>query len=288
MRSTIFARSMLASVAVAGLAALGGCGGGGGSDASKLSLSISEQGKSASFKVPKSAQGGLVDVSFKNDGAAPHGVQFVQYTGSHTSDDVLKQLGTNSPKTPEWIRGLGGVPSVPGGKSASATLNLPAGNYVVIDAASLGGPSSGPPATAAMKFTSGDTGDLPGTDATVTAADKGKDKYAWDISGLKSGSNQVTFDSEGSDALHLIAAVPLKGKAPPTAQIVKDLGSNGPPPSYVDAQNFQSTPILDGGKSQTLTIDLKPGKYLFFCPITDRDGGKPHFEEGLIKTVTVK
>jgi hypothetical protein len=287
LRSTIFARSLLAATAVTGLVAVAGCGSS-STKASNLSLSISEQGKSASFKVPKSAKGGLVDVSFKNNGKAPHGVQFIQYTGNHTSDDVLKQLGTNSPKTPDWIRGLGGVPSVPGGTSDSATLNLPEGNYVVIDAAALGGPSSGPPTTAAMKFTSGDTGDLPSTTATVKAAHTGKDKYAWDISGLKSGKQSVTFDSEGNDALHLIAAVPLKGNAPPDSQIVKDLGSNGPPPSYVDAKSFQSTPILDGGKSQTLSLDLKPGKYLFFCPITDRDGGKPHFEEGLIKTVTVK
>ncbi len=279
---------MLAAAAVTGVVAIAGCGGSSSTEASKLSLSISEQGQAASFKAPKSAKGGLVDVSFKNDGKAPHGVQFVQYTGNHTSDDVLKQLGTNSPKTPDWIRGLGGVPSIPGGKSDSATVNLPEGNYVLIDASALGGPSSGPPASAGMKFTSGDTGDLPSTDATLKAATAGKDKYAWDISGLKSGRNQVTFESEGDHALHLIAAVPLKGKVPPNSQIIKDLSKNGPPPPYVDANNFQSTPILDGGKSQTLTLNLKPGKYLFFCPITDRDGGKPHDQEGLLKTVTVK
>jgi hypothetical protein len=277
----------LGALILAGAVALVGCGSS-SSSASKLSLSISEQGKAASFTLPKSAKGGLVDVSFQNKGKAPHGVQFIQYTGNHTSSDVLKQLGTNSPKTPDWIRGLGGVPSVPGGQSGSATVNLPTGNYVVLDAASLGGPGTGPPATAPLKVTSGDTGDLPSTDGTVKAASQGKDKYAWDISGLKKGVNEVTFDSEGSDALHLIAAVPLKGDAPPDSQIVKDLAKGGPPPAYVDAANFQSTPILDGGKSQTLTLNLKPGKYLFFCPITDRDGGKPHDQEGLLKTVTVK
>ena len=32
----------------------------------------------------------------------------------------------------------------------------------------------------------------------------------------------------------------------------------------------------------------KPGAYLLFCPLHDRDGGRPHFEEGLFKIVTVK
>jgi hypothetical protein len=27
---------------------------------------------------------------------------------------------------------------------------------------------------------------------------------------------------------------------------------------------------------------------VLFCPLADRDGGKPHFEEGLLKTVDVK
>ena len=102
-------------------------------------------------------------------------------------------------------------------------------------------------------------------------------------------SNNITFNSKGKDALHLIFAVPVKGKAPPLSQIKKDLASNGPPPPYADAQNAQSTAILDGGSSQTTTLDLKkPGQYIFFCPLTDRDGGKPHDQEGLLTVQTVK
>ncbi len=58
-------------------------------------MSISEQGKTATFKAPKSFKGGLVELSFKNKGKAPHGVQLVRYTGGHTADDVLKQLGSS-------------------------------------------------------------------------------------------------------------------------------------------------------------------------------------------------
>ncbi|MEK6251753.1 MAG: hypothetical protein AABM43_07385 [Actinomycetota bacterium] len=250
-------------------------------------MSISEQGKAASFKAPKSAKGGLVDVTIRNSGKTPHGVQFVQYTGNHTAADVLKQIGSGSNKVPSWIKGNGGVGTVPGGKTGSATLNLPAGNYVLVDSASIVG-GAGPPATAPIKVTSGDTGDLPSTPATVSANKTGKDKYAWAISGLKAGANQVTFNSKGNDALHLIAAVPIKGKAPPLGKIKKDLGKNGPPAPYLDAKSFQSTAILDGGESQALTLDLKPGQYVFFCPLTDRDGGKSHDQEGLLKTVSVK
>jgi len=282
-------RLALAACAATVVAALAACGSS-STEATKVSMSISEQGKKASFTAPKSAKGGLVDLTFKNNGKAPHGVQLIQYTGNHTFADVLKQLGSQSSKTPEWIKGQGGTPAIPGGQSDSATLNLAAGNYVVVDSASLGPGGGAPPATAEMKFTSGDTGDLPSTPATLKAARTGKDKYAWDISGLKAGKNQITFDSEGKDALHLIIAVPVKGKAPPLSKIKSDLGTqSGPPPSYLDFQNSQSSAVLDGGLSQTTTLDLKkPGEYVFFCPLTDRDGGKSHDQEGLLKTVAIK
>jgi len=131
---------------------------------------------------------------------------------------------------------------------------------------------------------------LPSTSATISANTAGKDKYKWDISGLKTGSNQVTFNSKGNDTVHLVFAVPVKGTAPPLAQIQQALATNGPPPPFVDFRNAQSTAVLDGGLSQTTTLDLKkPGQYIFFCPLHDRDGkGKSHDQEGLLTVQTVK
>jgi hypothetical protein len=277
-----------AAAAMAALVAAG-CGDN-GTEPTKVSMSISEQGKKATFTAPKSVKGGLVELHFKNNGKAPHGVQFIQYTGNHTADDVRTQLNKNSNKVPAWLRAEGGTPPIAGGQTDSATLNLPGGNYLVVDSASLGPSSGGPPANTELKVSAGDTGDLPDTPGTVTAAETGKDKFAWEISGLKSGRNDITFNSKGDDALHLIIAAPVKGKAPSVGQIKKDLGSqSGPPPPYLDFQNSQSTAVLDGGLSQTTSLELKkPGQYIFFCPLTDRDGGKTHDQEGLLKVVTVK
>ncbi len=280
----------LVAVAAATTALLAGCGSSSTSSSpTTLSLKISEKGKKASYQVPKSATGGLVAVNLTNEGKAPHGVQFIQYTGGHTKADVLKQLGSNSNKIPSWIKLPGGIGSVPGGQTGTADVTLPAGNYVLADAAAFSGQSSGPPATASLKVTAGTSGSLPSTPASVTAANPAKDKYKWQISGLTTGSNKVTFNAKGKEAVHLILAVPVKGKAPPVSQIKNDLASNGPPPPYADAKEAQSSAILDGGSSQTTTLDLKkPGQYIFFCPLSDRDGGKPHFEEGLLKVQTVQ
>ncbi len=286
------ARIAKLAVPIVATAAIAGCGGSSSTNPTTLSLKISEKGKAATFQAPKTAKGGLVKVELTNQGKAPHGVQFIQYASGHSMGEVLKLLGQNSNKIPSWVKLEGGVGSVAGGQTGTATVNLPQGNYVLVDAAALGGPgpSSGPPATAGMTLSGGSSGSLPSTSAQITANTAGKDKYKWDISGLKTGSNQVTFNSKGNDAVHTIIAVPVKGKAPPLNQIQKALASNGPPPPYVDAKGIQSAAILDGGLSQTTTLDLKtPGQYIFFCPLHDRDGkGKSHDQEGLLTVQTVK
>jgi hypothetical protein len=273
----------LAAVLVAAVAA--GCGSSGKDTATVLKVGVSESGKKAAFTVPDSVEGGLVELKLTNEGKAPHGAQLVRYTGDHTAKEALAQLSSESKKTPDWLRGEGGIGGVGGGETGTATLNLEAGNFLVSDAAAFGEE----PATAEMKVTDGEEGDLPSTEGTIVAEETGKDKYAWDVSGLEAGKSQITFDSEGDEAIHLIIAAPLKGKVPPLSQIKKEFASqNGPPPSYLDFENAQSTAVLDGGKSQTTDINLKAGKYLLFCPLTDRDGGKSHDQEGLLAIETVK
>jgi hypothetical protein len=226
-----------------------------------------------------------VEVSLTNEGKAPHGVQFIRVEGNHTGQEALEEISGESEKAPDWIRAEGGIGRVEGGETGTATVNLQAGNFLITDAATF----EGKPATAEMKVTEGDEGDLPSTDGTVTAEETGKDKYAWEVSGLKAGKQQITFNSEGETAIHLIIAVPVKGKAPPLSQIKKDFSKEGPPPSYIDFEEAQTSAILDGGLSQTTTLDLKkPGQYIFFCPLTDRDGGKPHDQEGLLAVETVE
>ena len=57
----------------------------------------------------------------------------------------------------------------------------------------------------------------------------------------------------------------------------------------MDTSSFANTAVLDSGKSDVTPFRFsKPGKYVLFCPLSDRDGRKPHFEEGLLTTVDVK
>lgn len=293
MQITRFSTPWLAAAGVA-VAALGlaACGNdkkkdkGGATKATALAVTVSEAGKTATYQVPASVKGGLVTVSIQNGGKAPHSAQLVRIVGNHTPADAVKAASSDSSKTPNWIRAEGGVGGTAPGQKGDATVNLPAGKYVVMDS---GGPgSSGPPGYAAFTVTKGQDGSLPSTPVTITAANPSKDKYKWEIAGtLKSGANNVTFDSKGDDAIHFIGAFRVTGN-PSMAEIQKALKTQGPPPKFIDQSSFYTTAVLDGGKAETTPLPFaKPGKYVLFCPLSDRDGGKGHDREGLLTTVDV-
>jgi hypothetical protein len=283
----VSARAARTAVAlIAASVTVAGCGGSGAAKLSNLRLSITEQGKTAKFTIPASAKGGLTQVVLTNSGQAPHAAQLVLVTGGHTPAEAVKQLAGNSSKTPNWLRAEGGVGTTPGGQTRTATVNLPKGNYTIIDTASLR--SGGPPAYGQTKLAKGKTGTVPKYAAHVTGLSTGKDKYAWQITGLKAGTNPLDFVSKGKGAIHLVTAFKIKGSANPSlGAIKKALQSNGPPPSYVDQTSQTDTAALDGGKSMATSLTFTAGQYVVFCPLTDRDGGKPHFLEGMLKKVTI-
>ena len=252
--------------------------------ATSLSIGYSQKGKNASYTAPASTKGGLVNVTFQNNGKAPHDAQLAEM-GNHSAQQVLKVLEGN--RIPSWLHGEGGPGTANPGQTSNATVLLPPGNYLIFDGGNMGNTR---PAFKTLKVTGGSAASLPSTGTTVTAAAPAKDKYKWQISGpLKAGENTVTFASKGGkDALHFIAAARVTGN-PSQAKILKALKSNGKPPSFVDQKSFTSTSVLDAGKSEVTSLSLKtPGKYVLFCPLTDRDGGKPHLAEGLLTTVDVK
>lgn len=254
-----------------------------------LSVTVTETGKTVAYTVPASVPGGLVQLTLNNNaGKMSHGGQLIRVIGNHSPAEVLKIVGGNNTKTPAWIRGAGGLGGVAPGATAKAILNLTAGNYLILDA---GGPgSNGPPAYKQFTVTAGTAGPLPSTPITIDAANPAKDKYRYELSGsLKAGDNVITFKSEGRTAIHTIIAARLTGN-PSKAQLLAALKSqsNGPP-KYIDPRSISGTAVLDGGSSQVTPLTLtKPGKYVLFCPLSDREGGKDHIAEGMVTTVTVQ
>lgn len=260
------------------------------SKATTMSITTTDLGKKKfRMDAPKSIKGGLVTVNFHNAGKARHEAQLLRLDGGHTVGEALKIVGAEKPVIPDWLHAEGGVAAQPPGATGTATVKLPAGNYAVVDAESDNGP---PPAVfgaqATFKVAGDNGGAIKSTDAKIEAKKKGKE-FEFVASGLKPGTQDLTFDNKSKE-IHLVVAFPILGKAT-LADVKKSLAQQGKPsgPPPVDFEKGAGTSVIDGKRKETTQVKLTKGRYALVCFLTDRDGkGKPHFQEGMLKEVDVK
>jgi hypothetical protein len=281
----------LAAAAVSALAlTAAGCGDSGSSDPTKVAVNVTENGKGDyTVSVPKEIEGGAVELTLDNTkNQAPHDAQLIRLEGGHTYAEAAPIINSDAPQEiPDWIQAYGGIGEVAPGETRTTTARLDEGHYAVQDDAENDAKT---PPYAEFDVKDTNDADLPETDAKVTAAttDSGDPahEYEWQTEGLKAGVNKISFDSQGDEALHLIVAAPINGNAT-IDQVAKELDSNGPPRS-IDFESLNSTSVIDGGKQEVTTLNLKPGRYAFICFLPDRDEpDKPHYKTGLLKEVTI-
>jgi plastocyanin len=178
------------------------------------------------------------------------------------------------------------VAYVPPGQVKKATMNLLPGSYYVVEAgtdqednsfAKAGGIRPLRVTGAASKA------GLPSASTTITASE-----YSFGVpGGLKAGTATVRFENKGRQP-HFLLAVPVAaGKTFDEAKAAFTSGGppSGPPP--VDFEKATGAEYLDGGKSLVTTMSFEKGTYLFACFLTDRGGGPPHVELGMIQEVKV-
>lgn len=315
LSSSVRNRRVAASLALIVPMALAACGGGGGGGGSSeqsgasaapttLSITTSDVGQGRfATEAPGSIKGGLVKIVFKNAGKMPHEAQLIRVDEGHTVREAVEILDSEDMETPEWLHGAGGVGVTAPGQQGTTITNLPAGRYAVVDTGSGGGPEGPSPVTrgalAEFEVTLGEPGELPQTAATIVAKDEGahggseeegdagEHRHTFEATGLKAGKNTVLFDNR-SDQIHHVVMAPIVGDTP-IEEVEKALASEeepeGPPP--VDFQNTVITSVLDGQTREVTDLQLRKGRYALLCFVSDRDGGKPHFLEGMFEEVTI-
>lgn len=255
------------------------------SDAESLSVTTSEPsaGK-VTIAAPATVKAGLVEVKFKNSGKMPHDLQLIRVEGNHSVEEVLRVVGSESDPIPTWLHGEGGVANLAPGKSNSATMDLQAGKYYMVDTNTDEDDNSFAQQGGVKELTV--TGEsegkaLPSADVTITAKE-----YEFTIPALKAGTQTVKFDNVGKE-LHMVFALPIvPGKTfadVKAAFAARD--DQGEPP--VDFENATGAEVIDNGKALVTKMTFKKGSYAFVCFITDRTGGAPHFTKGMFQEVKV-
>ncbi len=261
---------LCAALAVVVALALSACG---GESDQELSFELTGSGKAAKFTGPESADSGKAEISFTNNGDAASDMQLIRVEGDRTPEEVVEGLGkaVQGKPFPNWFFAGGGTSTLRPGKSATVTQVLEPGTYYALSTA-----GSGPdPASLASLEVSGDESDEElEADATVTASE-----YQFEADGLKAGENEIDFSNAGAQPHHLLISK-LVGDA--TAEdLEKAIKSNsGKPP--IEEKGGVATAVIEGGESQLVDFDLKPGRYAFYCFISDRQGGPPHALKGMV------
>lgn len=256
------------SAALAAIA-LAACG---GESDQELAFELTGSGKAAKFTGPESADSGKAEITFTNDSGAASDMQLIRVEGDHTPDEVVAGLGKASQGKPfpDWFFAGGGTATLRPGKSATVTQVLEPGTYYALSTAGRPDPAS----LAAVEVSGDESDEELKADATVTASE-----YQFEADGLKAGENEVDFSNAGAQPHHLLISK-LVGDA--TAEdLEKAIKSGGSKPP-IEQKGGVATAVIEGGESQLVDFNLKPGRYAFYCFISDRQGGPPHALKGMV------
>jgi plastocyanin len=277
-------RSAALALLVTGALAMGILAGCGGDDdeIGTLEITASEEGGSTVLEAPGQAEAGITEITLINQGEQPHSGQLIRVEGERSEEDVAEafESASRGEEFPEWFYGGGGTGTVNPGERATVTQELEAGSsYWLVDDEVRGRP---PFVEIEITGEAGD-GTLPETDSVVNAVD-----FGFESDGVTAGET-ITFRNEGEQPHHMIA-VPITDDDASIEEVEAFFGEEaeegGPPPVDFDQGVFTS--VLEGGDEQVSAAQLDAGRWALVCFISNREGGPPHIEFGMIDELEVE
>ncbi|HYH58834.1 MAG TPA: hypothetical protein VD790_06395 [Thermoleophilaceae bacterium] len=231
------------------------------------------------YTAPETVEAGVVEITLENNADAQIDGQLVRIDGEHADEEIVGELQNAMRGRPvqDWFQGAGGAPSTNPGESSTVTQVLEPGAYYVV-----GGDA--PPADALTKITvEGEGGaELPEADGTIVATE-----YEFAGENLTAGTQRIEMRNEGEEWHHFLGGQLKEGATIEDAREFLET-EKGAPPFAGSEDEGVGTAVFDGGISQIVEVDLKPGTYAFFCFIADRAGGPPHVAKGMVSEVTVE
>ncbi|HEX5928512.1 MAG TPA: plastocyanin/azurin family copper-binding protein [Solirubrobacterales bacterium] len=274
----------MSAIALLATGALAACGGSDEEEVQKLSFKVNLDGPAGAggtkIEAPKKAEAGLVEIKYGNNSENSADLQLIRVEGDHDAKEVIDGLeqATKGKPFPDWFFAAGGLGLTEPGETVSVTQTLQPGTYYAFNTEGAFKPKT-----------------TPRIEVTGEASDAELDEGAGEVEAgeyvfrseepLPAGTNQILFENVGVQPHHMIATK-LIGEA--TAEDVEDAfkSQKGQPP--LEEESTQTTAVTEGGEDQLVTFELEPGRYAFYCFITDRQGGKPHALKGMVDEIEVK
>ena len=232
------------------------------------------------FEMPDSVAAGATTINLVNEGPDLHHVQLIRLEEGKTLGDLMEAM-TTSHTFPPWAVEVGGPNTpVPGGTTA-ATLDLEAGNYVVICVI--------PAKDGVLHFMKGmvrtfkvygsqKAAPLPKSDVVLTLRD-----YTFEFDKpIKAGKQTIRVENAAQQSHEAVLVQLAPGKTPHDV-VNWIMKPEGPPPG----KPIGGTTGLTQGEVNLITYDFTPGKYGLICFLPDAKDGKPHIAHGMTSEFTV-
>lgn len=236
-----------------------------------------------SFTVPETISAGWVRIILKNSGTEPHHIQFLRLNDGVTADQFMEALNQAVGPALAMVTEVGGVAPIHPGGSASAVLNLPVGDYVVL--CLIPSPSDQTPHHAkgmfkSLKVEAGTSvAAEPPADLTIHLKD-----FQFDMpDSLSTGALTVEVINDGPESHEFNIHRLEDGKT--ADDVLKFLNGAGGPPPFTPVGGLNGLGIGLKGYAE---LNLEPGTYIAICMIpSPKAEGHPHFTLGMIKQFTV-
>ncbi|MEO7367513.1 MAG: hypothetical protein ABIZ36_06120 [Gemmatimonadaceae bacterium] len=237
------------------------------------------------FEAPAEVPAGMTTFTLTDGGKEIHHAQLIKLDSGKTMDDMMAGMKATKPGTPPpgWVIAAGGANAVAPGNSASLTLNLEPGNYVLAcfipDAKGVPHFMHGMVKTLKVTPNAAANTTPPTSDITLTLSD-----YKFDFSSpLTAGQHTLKIQTAPGQPHEFTLFQLAPGKT--AADVVKFVegGDVGTPPG----KPIGGVVALAPGRDVFYTVDLKPGDYAAICFLDDGKDGKPHYTHGMSQTIKI-
>jgi uncharacterized cupredoxin-like copper-binding protein len=275
------ARRAVASLLLMAMATLVACGSDQGAEeaARARPTEVAIAADDYSFDAPDRIRGGLVELTFTNNGKEPHFAGLAKVLAGKTFEEVEASLAASPSGPPPSERPpyeeVAGLATIDPGRTANLTVNLAPGTYALfcLIPAPDGATHAHKGMVRRLTVTDGSPVALPESVGTVTATD-----FALtELPGLQPGTNTVRLRNQGKQ-LHEMNLVELApGRT--VDEVVRWYRSpTGPPP-----MTSLGGAAVKPGEEGVSTLELRSGRtYAFICVIPDVLGDfVPHLFKGM-------
>jgi uncharacterized cupredoxin-like copper-binding protein len=250
--------------------------------------SVTIHARDYAFDAPDTIAAGVTTFHLINDGSELHHALLVHLDSSKTVADLIASLKKHPDAMPAWATYVGG-PNVPDpGKESVATLDLKPGNYAILCILNMPG---GVPHYARGMYRGLTV--MPASPATAAAPQA--------VAPVADNAIQLSdmifaLAKPITPGTHTFQVVTAPGQPHEVLVVQLDSGKTaqdyvkwtqtlkGPAPGHA----IGGTAAAATGVVQVFTATFVPGDYLLICLVPDVKTGKPHYMEGMMRTVKVQ